>query len=105
MIRALLLAAAIVAMAGAGQAHDAAQWIQDGRYKNAVGDLCCGTRDCAPLAVGDVEIVPGGYRIKSLDELVPLDQATPAPPEGGGMYWRCYWGGKRKCFFAPMSSS
>lgn len=89
--------ACLLATAGA-QAHGPAQWIQDGGYKNAVGELCCGERDCAELADGDVVPIEGGYFIKSLKETVPASQASPSPD---GRYWRCYWGGKRKCFFAP----
>ena len=36
--------------------------------------------------------------MSSIKETVPFDEATPSPT---GTYWRCYWGGKRKCFFAP----
>lgn len=79
-------------------AHGPASWIQDGKYKNAAGDLCCGERDCFELSDADIQITPAGYLIKSINETVPFDEATPSPD---GKYWRCYWGGKRKCFFAP----
>jgi len=78
--------------------HDAAEWIQRGGYKNAVGELCCGERDCAELASADVKVTPAGYLIVSVNETIPFSEATPSPT---GTYWRCYWGGKRKCFFAP----
>jgi hypothetical protein len=32
---------------------------------------------------------------------VPFSEALPSPD---GNYWRCQWGGTRKCFFAPPSS-
>ncbi|HWM45740.1 MAG TPA: hypothetical protein VNR11_02380 [Xanthobacteraceae bacterium] len=82
--------------------HGAAQWIQDGQYRNAIGDLCCGEHDCAQLATEDVSVTAGGYLIKSLHETVPFEEATPSPD---GKYWRCFWGGKRKCFFAPPTST
>lgn len=82
--------------------HGAAEWIQRGGYKNAVGELCCGERDCVELAAGDVAITSSGYLVKSLNETVPFAEATPSPT---GTYWRCYWGGKRKCFFAPPPST
>jgi hypothetical protein len=99
-----LMAASLLLMSMCAYAlgHGAAQWIQDGRYKNAVGDLCCGERDCSELADGDVSVTPGGFLIKSLNETVPFHEATPSPD---GKYWRCYWGGKRKCFFAPPTST
>lgn len=82
--------------------HGPAEWIERGGYKNAVGDLCCGERDCTELRSEDIAITPAGYLIKSIGETVPYDEATPSPT---GTYWRCYWGGKRKCFFAPPPGS
>ena len=79
-------------------AHDTAEWIQRGGYKNAVGELCCGERDCFELADADIKVTSGGYLVKSINETVPYHEATPSP---NGKFWRCYWGGKRKCFFAP----
>jgi hypothetical protein len=60
--------------------------------------LCCGERDCLELADGDVKVTPAGYFVKSTKEVIPFDEATPSPT---GTYWRCQWGGARKCFFAP----
>ena len=82
--------------------HDAAEWIERGGYRNAAGESCCGERDCAPLADGDVEITSAGYRIRSLSELVPFHEAAPSPD---GRYWRCAWGGARKCFCAPLGTT
>lgn len=79
-------------------AHGPAQWINDGHYKNAAGELCCGERDCFELASEDIQITEQGYFIRSLKETVPFSQAQPSPD---GHYWRCAWGGERKCFFAP----
>jgi hypothetical protein len=94
----LVAASVLLSMCALAFGHDTAQWIQDGKYRNALGDLCCGERDCAELADADIRITAGGYLIKSLDETVPFHESTPSP---NGKYWRCYWGGKRKCFFAP----
>lgn len=85
--------------------HDDADWIRQYGYKNMVGELCCGAQDCAALTDGDVRIDAGGYYIKSLRELVPFEKSLPAPGDAGGRYWRCAWGGQRKCFFAPPGSS
>lgn len=84
------------------RAHDEAQWIQDGNYKNAAGELCCGKRDCFELADGDVKITAAGYYVVSMKETIPFHEATPSPD---GRYWRCQWGGARKCFFAPPGST
>lgn len=83
-------------------AHGPAEWIQRGGYKNAVGELCCGERDCFELSDGDVKITASGYYIVSIKETVPFSEATPSPD---GRYWRCAWGGSRKCFFGPPGSS
>lgn len=102
----VLLALAIAYVVGMprllspAKAHGSAEWIQRGGYKNSIGELCCGVKDCSAIDAADVQSRPDGYYIVSLKETVPYHEATPTPPEIGG-YWRCYWGGKRKCFFAP----
>jgi hypothetical protein len=83
------------------RAHDEAEWINAGRYKNAAGELCCGQRDCFELANGDVSVTASGYFVHSIKETVPFTEALPSPD---GRYWRCQWGGMRKCFFAPPPS-
>jgi hypothetical protein len=83
-------------------AHGPAEWIQRGGYKNALGELCCGERDCVELSEADIRITSSGYLVRSTNETIPFHEATPSPT---GTYWRCYWGGKRKCFFAPPSST
>lgn len=89
-------------------AHDAADWIQRGGYRNTAGELCCGKRDCDELEDGRVAITNRGYRVTLTQEspigiavyyeYVPFNEAQPSPD---GRYWRCQWGGVRKCFFAP----
>jgi hypothetical protein len=83
-------------------AHGPAEWIQRGGYKNAAGELCCGERDCFELSEADVKVTANGYFVISIKEIVPFSEATPSPD---GHYWRCQWGGSRKCFFAPPSST
>ena len=82
-------------------AHGPAEWIQRGGFKNAAGELCCGERDCFELATDDVSVTAGGYYVRSVRETVPFNEALPSPD---GRYWRCQWGGSRKCFFAPPPS-
>lgn len=36
-----------LSLGGAALAHGPAEWIERGGYTNAVGQLCCGERDCA----------------------------------------------------------
>ena len=97
-------------------AHGPAEWIQRGGFKNAVGELCCGERDCGVQVGGSIRYERGGYRVDAdfqigsgvnakimhVQEFVPESEATPSPD---GAYWRCYWGGKRKCFFAPPGTT
>lgn len=83
-------------------AHGPAEWIQRGGFKNAMGELCCGERDCFELSEADVKITPAGYFVVSIKETIPFSEATPSPT---GTYWRCQWGGQRKCFFAPPNST
>lgn len=113
MIR-LLLALALLPVSA--YAHGPADWIRQGGYKNAVGELCCGERDCGVYVRGSIKVVAGGYQVNAefqvgegataqfvhVREFVPEAEATPSPD---GQYWRCYWGGKRKCFFAPPQGS
>jgi hypothetical protein len=49
-----------------------------------------------------VKITSAGYYVVSIKETVPFSEATPSPD---GRYWRCQWGGSRKCFFAPPSAT
>jgi hypothetical protein len=100
--RPLLAGVAVLMLLSLAQAHGPAEWIQRGGYKNALGELCCGERDCFELTDADVKVTPAGYFVVATKETIPFDEATPSPT---GTYWRCYWGGKRKCFFAPPGST
>ena len=77
-------------------AHGPAEWIQRGGFKNAAGELCCGERDCFELSDADVKVTAAGYFVVSIRETIPFNEAKPSPD---GRYWRCEWGGSRKCFF------
>jgi hypothetical protein len=98
LVLAALMATASLSLASA---HGPAEWIERGGYKNAAGELCCGERDCFELADADVSVTARGYFVKSTSETVPYAEALPSPD---GRYWRCQWGGARKCFFAPPGS-
>jgi hypothetical protein len=101
-VRPALATVATLALFSLAQAHGPAEWIQRDNYKNAAGELCCGERDCFELSDADVKVTSAGYFVVSTKELIPFHEATPSPT---GTYWRCYWGGKRKCFFAPPGST
>lgn len=116
-----LLLALVVALLFAAKpvaAHGDAEWIAAGKYTNAAGQLCCGERDCGVFHDGKIATTPTGYRIDGVfriynsllrtttdvevHELIPYSEATPSPD---GQFWRCAWGGERKCFFAPPGQS
>jgi hypothetical protein len=98
LVLAAVLAAATLSLASA---HGPAEWIQNGGYRNAAGELCCGERDCFEISNEDISITGAGYLVRSIHETVPFSEAQPSPD---GHYWRCQWGGARKCFFAPPPS-
>jgi hypothetical protein len=85
-------------LGGAAWAHGDADWINQGGFKNAAGELCCGERDCVVVHAQHVTLPEPGYRVFETGELVPERDAQPSPD---GQFWRCQWGGVRKCFFAP----
>lgn len=98
-------------------AHGPAEWIAKGSYKNAAGELCCGEVDCGEKIAGTIVATPDGYKVdatfritapngtvieEAVSEIVPYHKVQPSPD---GVYWRCRWGGERKCFFAPPPGS
>ena len=102
MLRAAVLAVALVGLSTPVSSHD---WYTG--LKNEVGQVCCGGKDCAPLAEGDVIERPDGFLIRSRQVLVPFSRAHPSLEEDG-LYHACFWDeqGKPydpqpKCFFYP----
>lgn len=100
-------------------AHGPAQWINDGRYRSPIGDLCCGEQDCGWISQRDVTATDQGYSVHGLvhvvppngeaftyevHETVPYSESVPSPT---GDYWRCAWPTQeiRKCFFSPPPGS
>ena len=96
----------VLAWSDPARGHGDAEWIQRGSYRNTIGELCCGERDCFEVPSENVTPVEGGYRVVFQNdpkapgyvEFVPNAEAQPSPD---GHYWRCAWGGMRKCFFFP----
>ena len=116
-MRAPLLCVLAVLTASMAHAHGPAEWIDKGKYKNAAGELCCGEVDCGEKIGGSIEQTPEGYIVNAtfrittpqgvvideqVKEFIPNADATPSPD---GSYWRCRWGGARKCFFYPPPNS
>lgn len=95
MMRPALFVLALIASAPAS-AHS---WYTG--IKNADGQLCCSGSDCAPLPAGDVTEVEGGYYTHTYDQVVPFSRVQPSPD---GDFHACFWGGRIRCFFGPVSS-
>jgi hypothetical protein len=95
------VAALVLLLPAPAGGHGEAEWIGRAGYRNAAGELCCGELDCARVdGVKHVTLPAPGYRLPS-GEFVPETETLPSPD---GAYWRCEWGGTRKCFFAPPES-
>ena len=67
-------------------------------FMTPFGQPCCGGKDCAPLAEGDVSVVRGGFYIGSRQEFVPKIDAQPGPDT---RYHICTFKGLRMCFLIP----
>ena len=80
---------------------DGSDWIRQGKHLNNKGESCCGLHDCTEIDGSGITTRPDGYYIKGLRETVPYSEAKRSED---GKYWRCQWGGERKCFFAPPPS-
>ncbi len=82
--RPLLAGVTVLMLLSLAQAHGPAEWIQRGDYKNALGELCCGERDCFELTEADVKVTPAGYFVIATKETIPFAEATPSPPAPTG---------------------
>src|SRR5882757_1578932 len=92
---------ALLCLVTAASAHGPAEWIQDGGIRNAVGELCCGERDCGMFAGGKIVPMADGWHVDAIfrgsysqwkgndqvletfehevHEVVPYSQAQPSP--------------------------
>jgi len=96
--RIALALAGIVASSLVSSAHDS--WINTGKYRNAVGEWCCGENDCEqPDRVASAST---GWIING-SEFVPYDEAVPSPD---GKVWICRRPDRtRRCVFGPPPNS
>lgn len=89
---------------GRALSHDAAKWIEDGRYRGTDDVGCCGPRDCEPIDGDRIEIHRDGFYLKDFDETVPFADAKPSEDKHA---WRCKIpvSGIRRCFFFNYGAS
>lgn len=99
-----------VVVLGLSQIVHAHEWYT-GQH-NEKGWACCGGKDCAPLADGDVTPMKGGYYIHSRQIFVPNSRAQASPVDDGKFH-ACFYGSNGnpiwdnepsdlpKCFFFP----
>src|SRR6187397_2727880 len=94
-MRALVLAALLLAAPAIERAAAHDNWISRGGLKNGAGEWCCGDYDCKAYAAA--QSAATGWLIEG--ELVPFDEALPvAPPDG--MVTVCRRpDGSRRCVF------
>lgn len=75
--------------------------------------ICCNDRDCYEIPADAVEVVDGGYRLKSNGQIIPWDQVRETPGEAGHSFHVCTERGdpskrimglnrNRACFWAPQ---
>jgi hypothetical protein len=68
---------------------------------------CCSDQDCAPVAAGDVEGTPLGYRIPASGETIPYDDPRIRSSMDGHMH-RCSYAGMPEaqtiCLYVPAGS-
>lgn len=95
----LLLTLALAAVLGPpARAHGDAAWImadQATRY-------CCGIRDCRVLE--DQEVSQEGGQWKVNGQPVAARDVHPTAPEGGSLYWACFYEPALtvpRCLFVP----
>jgi hypothetical protein len=89
---------ALLFFACAASAHDS--WVNNGGFKNAAGEWCCGTYDCK--AYEKAVSTATGWMLDG--ELVPYDEAMPvAPPDGQVTVCRRN-DGSRRCVFGLKPS-
>lgn len=100
MLRAALGAIALAFTTPAAVAHDAPSgW----SYSRA----CCDNQDCHPIAPGEVEATPRGYRVPATGELIPFSDRR-IKPSGDSSTHRCSYGGFPNagtiCLYVPAGS-
>lgn len=55
--------------------------------------VCCSERDCFEVAPELMTPTADGYRYEITGEVIPYDRTRVTPPEGGGAFHICTYGG------------
>jgi hypothetical protein len=88
----------------AALAHDDAEWINRGDYKNKItGEHCCGPKDCAILPSGQAFPAHLGWFLPATNETIGYSLIHRSKD---GQFWRCSdkWG-RTRCLFVPLEGS
>jgi hypothetical protein len=89
-----MVAAAVISSTWTSLAHDS--WISRGKFKNKVGEWCCGDNDCETPQ--QITANGAGWLVNG-SEFISYDEATPSPD---GKVWICRRPDKtRRCVFGP----
>lgn len=66
---------------------------------------CCSTTDCKPVADGDIEEGPNGYRVKATGEVVPYNDKRVKDSKDGTFHLCAQGGnfdtGRTLCIYRP----
>jgi|TARA_R110000803_G_scaffold210841_1_gene284336 hypothetical protein len=55
--------AALLFKCATANAHGEHEWINEGGYKNALGQHCCGFEDCPTVESSNIKTLPDGYQV------------------------------------------
>lgn len=87
-------------------AHDDADWINRGNYKNQRNEHCCGQNDCGVVPHSDVSDNGDHYIYIPTQERIEK-RYTHMSKDGN--YWRCHYYAQgikmTRCFFYPYKGA
>lgn len=99
----MLKVAVILSLSSFSLTHGDADWIQQQKLKNTMGEYCCGVQDCAPVDKAGFYAGPDGYVVirqpqGGREEHIPYSEAMPLSIDG--RLWICRkQDGTRRCVF------
>lgn len=102
-MRAALGVFAALLLASRADAHTI--WADGAPVPDWVRDACCGPSDVHHLAPNQVHLVPTGYRIDGVREVVPFSKTLESQDGDYWIFYRNFDDGTQYvfCFFAPLT--